>query len=181
MKIVALLNKIAKENVKHNHSSTQFVIPKHIASDILNFSKGIHDNELYENDEEKYGREDEIHCTVLYGLTDETPENTFKELKKFNPFVVKLGKTSSFTTAKDYDVLKIEIISPELEKMHYYLEENLANENKFPEYKPHCTIAYLKKGEAEKYINDSRFEGMSFIINKIEFSSFNGEKVKMVI
>ena len=105
MKLIAHLNKIAKEGIKYNYSSTQFDIPKHIASNILDYARNIPDVELYVEGE-KYGRENEIHCTVLYGIKDEKSEKTFELIQKYlpKPFKVTLGKISIFKS-EDYDVL----------------------------------------------------------------------------
>lgn len=37
----------------------------------------------------------------------------------------------------------------------------------FREYIPHCTLAYLKKGNIAKYLNDSTLEGVKFKVDEM--------------
>ena len=51
----------------------------------------------------------------------------------------------------EFDVVKLGVIkTPKLEEINKRLSE-LPNSNQFPEYKPHITLAYVKKGSGQKY------------------------------
>jgi 2'-5' RNA ligase len=59
---------------------------------------------------------------------------------------------------KDYDVVKFNV-NPDgsLQELHDKLSE-FPNSNSFPDYKPHITLAYIKKGLGKKYIrNDYKY------------------------
>jgi len=79
-----------------------------------------------------------------------------------------LGKMSVFENDK-YDVLKVDVTGESLHDLNGKLSE-LPNEQTFPEYKPHLTIAYLKKGEGAKYAGDPRFEGQKLSFDTLTFS-----------
>ena len=67
-------------------------------------------------------------------------------------------------------MLKIYIVSPELTRLNKIITNNTENTTTFPNYEPHCTIAYMKKGTGSKYTGDE-FKGISVEFNSIEFSS----------
>jgi len=146
--------------------------------------KDIQDNiekeDLYEpEDETGYGKESDPHCTILYGIHSNVPDKDVTKLINNTLSVkLKLGEITSFNNDK-YDVLKFDIISDELKKLNKKFSE-LPNSNEYPTYKPHCTIAYLKKGTSDKYIK---------ILNKLDinkeisgseivYSKANNDKLK---
>jgi 2'-5' RNA ligase len=52
-------------------------------------------------------------------------------------------------------VLKFDVESEDLNKLNKVFSD-YPNTNKFPDYHPHCTIAYLKSGKAAKYIKKAK-------------------------
>lgn len=59
-----------------------------------------------------------------------------------------LGETKVFEN-DDYDVLVVEVKSDGLNKINKTLSDNLEYTNSYDGYKPHLTIAYLKKAQAK--------------------------------
>lgn len=170
--------RLAKEGAPHSKSSLQYKLPKDIADDILNWSmNNVPEEELY-TEEEDMGREDDIHVTVFYGILDEDSKDTSNVLEEHNikPFPVRLSTITAFQNKPEYDVLKVDVESSELHKIHRLIEKYLDTESTYPEYKPHLTIAYLKKGYADKYTGRNDFQGISMIAESLEFSSKNGTK-----
>ena len=164
-----------KEGQQHDFSSTQINLPKSLANEIIEWGREhIPDSFLYETE----GREDEIHVTVLYGLRDEEPDNVKEILEKEKQIKFKLGKISLFNTNEEYDVVKIEVESPGLHKLHRLLQA-LPHMDSHPKYNPHVTIAYVKKGKAKRIVGEPHFEGEIITGKEIIFSSFNGEKTKI--
>lgn len=167
---------IEKENGTYKYSSTQVDFPEEIAEQVENFSKTIPDKHIYEEeDNDSYGREDEIHTTVLYGIHDEDPEAVKNLIKDIKPFIVKMGEISFFES-DNYNVMKIDIISDELHELHEKIKENIKNTQTWPEYKPHCTIAYVIKDYDDSELDVEEFKDMEVFIDSITFSSMNGEK-----
>lgn len=170
------MSKSAKQGMVYDRSSTQYDFPEIVADRVMRWSKkNVPDSILGED-----GREDEIHVTVLYGLFTTNSSEVEDIIKKYNiePFEVRLSLITAFLNGGQ-DVLKVDVESSGLHNLHKLLRENLKNDNKYPEYRPHLTIAYLKKGEAENYIGRDDFQGITCKVNSIVFSSRTGDKIEI--
>lgn len=162
-------------NPTYKFANTQVTVPSNISSVIQEFGSYIPDSELYiDPNDNSYGREDDTHITVRYGLDIKTPERII-QVSECLQFQVNFGRVSIFE-AKDYDVLKIDIGSAGLKKANALLGMLVP----FPgethkDYSPHCTIAYLKKGFSQKY-TDASFHEYSFIAEEITFINIYKER-----
>lgn len=123
--------------------------------DIPNWDKivsQIKPEDIY--DEDGFGVEDEPHVTCLYGFHKEvTPEAVKEVVKKVirKPITVKVIGISTFSSDnKPFDVVKFDIESKELHRLNEKLK-TLPNTSTFPDYQPHMTISYVKKGTGDKY------------------------------
>lgn len=166
---------VGKTDKVHDYSNTQVQLPKEAADSIKAFGKSIPDSEIYEElDDDSYGRETEPHITVRYGLETDNVKDIVPAFKGLGPIKAKLGKVSIFES-DDYDVIKVDIESPDLETANKKVGEtvNLPGET-FKDYKPHTTIAYVKKGEGKKYVGDNTFEGKEVVFDKIQLSDRQG-------
>ena len=176
-----LFPKESKKGVEYDRSSTQVDMPKELADKIATWGKqNIPDEEVY-HEGSKYGRENEIHCTVLYGL-ETTDINDVKDVISDNgPVKIELGEIGIFENNPKYDVILIKVKSSDLSKLHHKLDKNLDNNNKYKLYKPHITIAYVKRGSASKYKGDKVFNGKTVNFNELTFSPSEGRvgKVKL--
>lgn len=167
-------------NVKYEFSSTQVDVPRKIANQIIQWgNKNIHDSILFQNDDKSLGREDEVHATVLYGIHSEYPSKTKRTLKEEKPIKIKLGKVKAFTNPDKFDVIIVDVISEDLNKINTILRDKVPFTNKYDEYRPHVTIAYVEKGEGEKFVGDDSFEGEEFVCDYIVFSSKGGKKTRI--
>lgn len=166
---------------KRDFSSLQANLPENIAEQIINWGdEHIKENDIFldiENDH--YGREDEIHVTVLYGIHSAQPTQIENILKKIKPFSVELGRTNIFRNSGQFDVVMINVNSEKLIEFNSFLSDKISYTNKFPKYHPHITIAYVKKGCGWKYGGKNIFEGSKFTVNQVIFSSKNGIKTKL--
>ena len=141
--------------------------------DILEFIKNIPNECVYEEVGENYGKEANPHVTVMYGLSP-IEETRVKELLTKVPkkIVAELGKISKFSNADaPYDVLKIEVKSPHLNKIHEMIRKNFDNNYKWPQYNPHVTLAYVKKGTCNEYVGNKTFEGMKVMFETFMYSN----------
>jgi hypothetical protein len=175
---------VAKLGVLYKSNSVQVNLPKDLSSKIIAWGrKNIPDEDLVDDSDHSKGRENSLHITALYGIKDNIPEVVEELLESVPPFEVTLGKISVFRDSPDHDVVKIEIDSPELFYINYLLRDNISYENKYPVYNPHCTICYVEKGKADKFIGDTVFEGRIFKVDKLEFSGLDGKKtmIKLLI
>ena len=140
---------------------------------MLEFIKKIPNECVYEEVGENYGKEANPHVTVMYGLSP-IEENRVKELLNKVPkkIVAELGKISKFSNADTpYDVLKIEVRSPHLNKIHEMIRKNFDNNYKWSEYNPHVTLAYVKKGTCNEYVGNKTFEGMKVMFETFMYSN----------
>jgi len=129
--------------------------------------------------EDGKGRETDTHITVIYGVCDNSVESVKDIAKNYKSIKVKLGKVTYFKSSPDFDVVKIEIISEDLRKIHEDIKRRLDVKESFNKYQPHCTIAYVKKGEAAQFGGDTFVEGTEIICNKIVFINDKDEEFEI--
>jgi 2'-5' RNA ligase len=140
---------------------------------ILEFVSSIPQECVYEEEGQNYGKEANPHVTVMYGLSP-IEETRVKNLLNKVPkkIVAELGKISKFENVDTpYDVLKIEVRSPHLSKIHEMIRKNFENNYKWPEYNPHVTLAYVKKGTCNEYVGNKTFEGMKLMFESFTYSN----------
>ena len=98
-------------------------------------------------------------------------------MKNFkNPFI-ELGNINLFDSNDDFDVVKIDVISDDLQKINTALKE-LPNQTTFPVYEPHLTIAFIKKGTGDKYRFNITVPNI-IELSDIIYSMLNGNKTKI--
>ena len=150
--------------------------------ELLKLQESIDPSDLYtEEGDIKYGLEDEPHCTLLYGLHEEVTLQQVKDqigLVAFGPKPLTAHNVSCFKNEK-YDVLKFDVQGDILHGLNSDLKE-LPYTSNFPDYHPHSTIAYLKPGLGDKYIE--MFKGQKHEVEpEYIIFSHNGEKDRINI
>lgn len=137
------------------------------------------DEHIYTDPEDpSYGREDEIHTTILYGIHDENPDEVAELVKDVEPFEVQLGPISYFDS-DDYNVMKVDVDSPQLHDLNQKIQDNVDFSTDYPEYKPHMTIAYVTKDFPKDEVDIETFKGLTQLVKEIIFSSKNGQKTSV--
>ncbi len=168
--IRGLLNEDFKDCVMAEipKESTEEKKPYPIVEKILAYIESIPEDVLY-TEEEDHGKETWPHITMLYGLKDDQSEEV-KELLDGMDGKIKatLGKITKFKNDK-FDVLKIDVKSDDLKKINTLLK-TLPNENSYPTYLPHVTLAYVMPGEGDEFVGDDTFDGVEISIEKIIYS-----------
>lgn len=170
-------------NVRYDYSSVHVDVSLPLHDEIVKWGRAnVRDEEIYVTQKDPtFGREDEIHITILYGLHTEEPDEVIKLLEKQGPVKVKLGQIGVFTNPYKFDVVMIEAISDELRRFNELLTKNVKYSNKYGVYNPHVTIAYVKKGKGWKFNRTNVWEGREFTCNYAVFSSKNGLKEKIIL
>jgi hypothetical protein len=123
------------------------------------------------------GLEDEPHVTLLYGLHSDEIEDS-DVISRCNKGIssILLHNVSCFEN-DEYDVLKFDVRSNFLHDINKSLCE-LPHTNKFPDYHPHCTIAYLKPGKGKKYMEQFLDRSYEVFPTKIVYSKPDGSRVQ---
>ncbi len=113
--------------------------------------------------------EDNPHVTVLYGIHDE--DAYFKLMRIVKPGRFTIGNLSSFRNPEsESDVLIIEIVSPDLVDLNDKFKQNCKFTSTFPNYKPHITLAYVKKGALENFGGAFEWTGTTYDYDIVQFS-----------
>lgn len=129
--------------------------------------KLISDDILYFEEGQEYGRENEPHITIKYGLTTNYPPKKIGEMvSHIKPFTVILESIDVFSNPK-FDVVKINVKSNVLEKLNRMLSK-LPNEDKYPIYRPHLTLAYVKPNTGKPLVKKT--DPIEITINRIKYS-----------
>lgn len=127
-------------------------------------------------DPNQKGLETECHVTLLYGIhSNEVTDEQVKEAARGMAGPIKLHNASLFEN--DFDVLKLEAENPTLHGCNFNLRQ-LPHTSTYPDYKPHATIAYLKKGEGRKYTEALMDKSYTVTPTHLIYSRPDGSKVK---
>lgn len=157
-----------------SYSSTQINLPEDIAKKVIEWGNAnIPEEEIFSGDDGDYdlGREKRPHVTVKYGLHTVDAKEVEQIIAGNGEVLISLGNISIFEPeGKDYDVVKIDVKSDDLTSLNGKVS-TLKNSDEHPVYKPHVTIAYVKKGEGQKYVGRQDFENISFNSDVLDFSA----------
>lgn len=175
----ALLTEAEKKDHKHEYGCLMVFLDVNEQS-WKELQDMIDEDDLYtEEGDRSYGREDEPHVTILYGLHDDIEDEDIEEdINDIKEPKIAFKSISSFDNPK-YDVLKFDVESKDLTKLNKVFKEYPFTSN-FPDYHPHATLCYVKAGKAEKYIKklNEFLKDNELEINpsKIVYSKVNGSK-----
>lgn len=162
------------EPSEYKFSSTQVNLPAEVADRIIAFGRRIPDADLADD-----GREDEPHVTVKFGLHGSDPKFAREALAGEGPVKATFGKVSLFETNPDFDVVKVDIISPDLHRLNKKVAESQPVTDTHPTYQPHATIAYVRKGRGAKHVGNDFLEGKTITLDSVTFSGRDGERVEI--
>lgn len=167
-------NFLIERNSNFSYSCLMFDLPFSFQKRIVDWSnENIKKEDLYKSKE--YGIEEDPHITLLYGLLPKyQKKDIYQYIKNIKPVRIRFGKTSIFKNPQ-YDVLKLDIISNDIVKLNKDVKDNFEYRTDYPNYKPHCTLAYLKKGKGDKYKN-KKFISNSINLKDLIFSHKDGRK-----
>lgn len=163
------------------HGCLMALVPHELAQEIVAWGVvNIPDAALY-IDGDAFGRELEIHCTIKYGLISDDAKTARRIFNKHQPFKAKLGKVKHFEPDVEwgeFDVVTVEIESDDLKQMNKEVCDKLECTEGLvsDDYKPHITIAYVKKGRGKDFIGSKIFEGREIELDTVVFSPAVGNK-----
>ena len=139
----------------------------------------IDKSDLYNNEENEYGLENENHVTILYGLlVDKVKEQDVINLfKLIDGPVVRTSQISLFEN-KDYDVVKFDVESDDLNLLNKVCTSMFPYESDYPDYHAHATIAYCLPGTGKNYKQKFK-KPLELKIAYWVYSLPNGRKIKI--
>ena len=162
-----------KESSGYEYGCVMIEVPVSNWNELTN---SIDPKDVYTGGDDSHGIQEYPHLTLLYGLEKGVTEDQVKSvIDNFKGEIkIEIDGINLFEN-EQFDVLKFNVVSdPGLQQLHDELSK-LPNNDKFPTYTPHITIAYLNKGEGKKYVNpDYKYSVKN--INKIVYSRPNSEK-----
>jgi len=165
---------------EHKYSTVMANLSRPISNRIADWGQYyIPDMELYwKPDDSSFGRQYQIHVTVKYGLHTNNPLDILRlaQSKRVTPFLVHLGKVNIFDESSNYDVVTIECSGEGLIALNDLVSSSFINSDTHPEYHPHATVAYVKKGMGRAHIGSSEFEGLEARIDRLTFSAKDGRE-----
>ena len=143
--------------------------------------RSIKEDDLYEDPEgiDEYGLEKDPHITIIFGIhsTENKQDEIISKVKEYKPIELESDdKITMFETDK-YDVLKIDIKpTKELLKHRKDLIENTKNTQTYPNYHPHMTVGYIKKGKGKEYLKKLKVDKKKILFDTIKYSDHNYKK-----
>lgn len=168
----------------YKYASAQCTLSAEFAAPFIAYGESIPENHLYytadPEKEGRYGREEEPHITVRYGLKGNSTVPVQLSLQGTTSIVATLGKITAFENEdKPYDVLKVDVVSEDLNRLNALIGASCDCNCDHPVYYPHLTLAYLKKGLAAQYVNDARFEGQKLVFSSVTFCPTEGDRTEL--
>lgn len=169
---------LVNEVRKYDYSSLLIELPEELTDNIISWGfDNIPNEDLFSDPEDpSFGREDDIHITVIYGIHSGNHKETQELIRDDNKIKCKLGEMILFTKNDNFDVLVIKVKSDNSHYLHKKIKNSIETTQTHAEYIPHVTIAYLKKNSGKKFVGDKTFDGETFEVNNLIFSSKTGEK-----
>lgn len=123
------------------------------------------------------GYNSDYHITLLYGIKTGDVNDIYDVIKHLNPIECKGVKIKIFKKRK-YDVITLQVTSPELFKANQELSSKIDHVDFFDSFQPHITLAYVKKNSYDHLAGDAFFLGKTFNGNQMDFSSKSGKSYK---
>ena len=146
-------------------------VPEFLCDEVVSWCYDqVRDNEIY-TDGDMYGRVHNIHLTLLTDVQENNLKCIEDSITDIKCFVCYLGEIRKFTTNSKFDVLYIDVKSPEVIEINKKLSSNIKNSSFYSVYIPHVTICYLEKNAGESFVGNSFFKDKYFNVEDVLFST----------
>lgn len=170
--------------MKHKNTNREYaflMVDYETPSIIKDLQKKIPSRELYtEEDNEDYGLEKQSHVTLVPCLDNDIDIDKLKSyLKPINEYDIVLTDISKFE-CEEFDVLKCAVKSKALKDTNKEIVDKFETHSEYKDYNPHMTIAYMKKGMADKYLKKILDKLILLKAKNFHFSYFDGNKDKNI-
>lgn len=164
------------ESQRFDYSSTQINLAPDLADRVLRLGQLIKDADLAED-----GRETEPHITVKYGLHTDSADDVRPLIEAAGPIDFRTANKVSVFTGGDADVVKIDVLSPKLRSLHKKISDTLENTDTHPTFRPHITVAYVKKGRGNRIARElsEHWTEQSGVAESVAFSDKTGTQTEI--
>ena len=175
---------LEKKGATYKHAVAMFDMPAEVAEAVKQWQKdNVDEEDVYVSEEDNsLGLEDEIHATILYGLRNEDLKKIKELVADFGPVELELDGLNIFDNAdndRPFEVLNVNVKGKDIGRLHKLLKDNVENQHKWPDFKAHVCIGYLKKGTGKKYKDmDPPFEGKKVVFDSFSFKAGGSKKRK---
>jgi len=154
---------VSQANKEKKYASTQFNMPVWVTRLCAEIASQIDREDVEEI-------EHDSHITLKYGITHNDPMAIAEAVKDFDDLQLEFAGLSLFEN--DNDVLKVDIVlSNELRRLYDAIADTGSDDLYNGEYNPHLTIAYLKKGTGQKYLDSNLLNGQRVTVDSVAFST----------
>lgn len=183
MKLKNLIPKIVTENSTQSYDYGCVMIYFNF-DDMEKLHKLIDPADIYtEDDDKSFGLEDEPHTTLLYGFHKEVSVKDIESVTdKYTYYTCRLHNPSLFES-KDYDVIKFDVDGENFKETNSDLKQ-FPHTSTFPNYHPHLTVGYVKKGMGKKYVEEFKKRKLTkFWVHPqfVMYSHADGSKTQLSI
>jgi hypothetical protein len=125
------------------------------------------------NQYDSYGKTDVPHITIATGLNRYQLFKIMDYLESnIEPYIITVGNVISYRPKdKPYDVLALEVKSPESVVIHKWIRDNFGanKQNGRENLRPHITLAYIQKDTCKELEGHSHLTGSKILIRNLEF------------
>ena len=159
--------------VKYDYGCVMAEMPQTLYAPLMAFSKSIiSDDMLYFDpnaEPDDYGREKHFHTTIKFGLTESyTQEQMAEFLRGTRVFFVNIQGMDVFSNP-EFDVVKLSVGGEGLNRLREVFNK-LPNVDEHPIYRPHLTLAYVKRGLGERFKGKTTKAYSKVPVNLIKYS-----------
>ena len=171
--------------MKHKNTTREyaFLMVDYEKNDFIdNIQNKIKKEELYtEEGNDDYGLEKNPHVTLVPCLDNDVNVDKLKTyLDNISNYDIILTDLSKFECEK-FDVLKCAVKSDKLLKTNEKILKDFESHSEYETYTPHLTIAYMKHGMADKYLEEILPKLIHLKAKKFHFSFIdkNGDEAEI--
>lgn len=168
----------AAAEVRPRVGSILFRLPSALAEEIREWGRHyVSDLDLVKG--EGRGRVQDPHLTIKHGLFENQKEATRDLVRGFGEFEIMLGDVTRFTSNEDFDVLKIDVWGHKLAALNELLCSRIPHVDFHRRYRPHVTVAFVRKGTAVELSGVDDFRGRRLTVRIVEYRAADGQTLNI--
>lgn len=134
-----------------------------------------------DDDDDTFGIQENPHLTIFYGLKPNVKSEQVEDVfRNFTGDIKIEGTGIGIFDNEEFDVVKFNINQQGSLQSLFDEFMKMPNSCTYTDYSPHITIAYVKKGCGQKYIND-KLQVKVDDFDRVCYSMPNGEKTYFYI